>query len=92
MFERACAEDLEFKNVKAHVPRDLVDRERFQMTRLETRTKESTHACEYGPGKGSCEVKALVCIRVCRNNRLQFSERGLSVSILVGTRKMVNYI
>ena len=28
----------------------------------------------------------------CRNNRLQFSERGLSVSTPVGTRKMVNYI
>ena len=65
---------------------------RFQMTRLETRTKESTHVCEYVPKNGMCGMKVKVLICVCRNNRLQFSERGLSVSTSVGTRKMVNYI
>ena len=64
----------------------------FLLTRLETRTKESTHVCEYVLQNGMCGVKVTVLIYVCRNNRLQFSERGLSVSTSVGTRKMVNYI
>jgi len=51
---------------------------RFQMTRLGTRTKESTHVCEYVPKNGMCGMKVKVLICVCRNNRLQFSERGLS--------------
>ncbi len=62
------------------------------MTRLETRTKESTHVCEYVPTNDMCEMKVKVLICVCQNDLFRSSERGLSVSTFVGTRKMVNYI
>ena len=33
---------------------------RCHATRLETRTKESIHVCEYAGGKPVCEVKAMI--------------------------------
>ena len=63
-----------------------------QLTRLETRTKESTHVCEYMRCTRECAVKGVVLIFSRGNSRPQFVERGLSASTFVGTRKMVNYI
>ena len=63
-----------------------------RMTRLETRTKESTHTYKQMCSKRANVVKAAVLIHDYRSNQLQFQERGLSTSTPVGTRKMVNYI
>ena len=64
-----------------------------QLTRLEPRTKESTHMCKCMRHIRECVVKGVVLIVFFRgNSRPQFAKRGLSASISVGTRKMVNYI
>ena len=54
---------LSWLRCKARVIRGIGTK-RFQMTRLETRTKESTHVCEYVPWNGMCVVKVTVIIFV----------------------------
>ena len=61
------------------------------MTRLETRTKESIHVCEY-VGVETHMRSESNCGDLSSHDRPRSPERGLSVSTYVGTRKMVNYV
>ena len=67
---------------------------RLLLTRLETRTKESNHICEFASAKTHRlnESKYKVPRRKhCSIDRPWSSVKGSSKSIFVRTRKMVNY-
>ena len=65
----------------------------FSLPRLETRTKESNTYASSKVANLGCEMKVNVggIPQGCTIDRPGSSVKGLSKSIFVGTRKMVNY-
>ena len=66
----------------------------FSSPRLETRTKESNMPASTGVIKPPCAVKVNAGGKPSRRHHrptMSLRGRGLSVSVHVGTRKMVNY-
>ena len=63
----------------------------FLLTRLETRTKESKTNASMVVEKPTCEMKVIDAKATAASTDHDPMEKGLSMSVILRTRKMVNY-
>jgi hypothetical protein len=63
----------------------------FLPTRLETRTKESKTNASMVVEKPTCEMKVIDAKATAASTDHDPTEKGLSESVILRTRKMVNY-